>query len=902
MAVVKIIFGIVLIVASVAFLWTPIITWLVGRLNKSKRMACKASKTTIRAVLVFSGFVLLSIWSLRVSVDILVPPSDGPKLNLIVRIIESLFETLRTFGMEEDYDQFVIAVGDLVNEIIPSRFFIQNIINVLMIVHTTALNLLAPISGGAIVLEIFATIFPKFWLKVSYHRINRCKHFFSELNEASLALAKSIYDDPSHKNPVLIFTDTYVDDENEKEYELLLEAKRYGAICIRDDLVHISKNKIGDRNYYLMDENEFSNLQTLMGLLQDNNVRYLADAQIYLFVQSDAYVQFEKQFNKEIDKKISEKLLKESERPTIVPIRGYRNLVQNLLVDVPLYEPLVNKKDKTKLSVTIFGSGLIGTEAFLNTYCFGQMLVCGEQDGKDTVTDCELTINVVSKDSGEEFWSKIDYINPEIKDTVEVFGEDNINNDRVLCYDKNGNKNDPYCKVRYITADVKLGGFFGDDFDEKDRLVDSDYYIIALGNDEDNVCVADRLRKMIGKKHLEEKDDGASDKVVIAYAVFDPDLANTLNSQKHFKCKNSGETDIFMYAFGSIEQVYSCENIYMTKHKVLAEGTGAAYDKASMHQQLIKDNKKRKTDENKNYNYWADMARALHIQYKAFSLGLIKRSIFDDNTDEHKAYVEQCCNIYKKVVLAQNRDSLDLDAKAVYDDTQVKQHLLAWIEHRRWASFTRIMGYQKTENYKRNFALNGTTNKNMELKLHPCLCEAKKPSVTEACENVYLNETIRSLFVVPDEINNKKNADIKAMSSDDMICMLSEKKEYFQKRMEKASQIDPASLDALDRFSLDWGKFATSASIADIDKMINELEGSKIVSDKIKNDFFSVWAGIYCEDYKIYDYYTYDYDKESDKCTNQNQSTQAKSSCRKNFWSSLKKSPKTSTKTGRSDV
>ena len=57
----------------------------------------------------------------------------------------------------------------------------------------------------------------------------------------------------------------------------------------------------------------------------------------------------------------------------------------------------------------------------------------------------------------------------------------------------------------------------------------------------------------------------------------------------------------------------------------------------------------------------------------------------------------------------------------------LKLNLLAWLEHRRWTAFTRTRGYRYTAEINKNLELNGTNHKNMELKLHPCLIEAKKP-------------------------------------------------------------------------------------------------------------------------------------------------------------------------------
>lgn len=715
---------------------------------RNRRAPEKVSKAGVSTALAFSGFLLLAIWLLRFAVGyytIAVAKCAAQQLTPGEEIVNSMFKAFRTFSMEEEYKDYILGVKGLIAELIPGKHWAFAPVSVTMVIYASLLNMIAPVIGGAIVLEILASVFPKIKLKWSYLNCRRPKCYFSELNAASLALAKSLYSE-GKKKPILIFTDTYVDDEKEKESELLLEAKKYGAICIRDDLIHVAKTKRGDRAYYLMDENEFGNLQTLLGLAEDQNVKYIKDSRIYLFVQSDAYVQIEKQINKKLDEK--KKLLKGGEKPTIVPINGYRNLVHNLFVDVPLYEPLIRKEDKTKLNLTILGNGLIGTEAFLSAYWFGQMMISRNENGKPSMDECEMTINIVSNDTEAAFWSKINYINSEIRDTVRVLKTDGCETKpELLVYNGEGKTNSPYCSVRYVKADVKVDGFWDSNTPEARELLASDYFIVALGNDADNISIADKLRRLIGKKHLEEavrkEQDNTSSDVVIAYVVFDSELTEMLNEKNYYQCREKGVTDLYMYAFGSVEQVYSYDNVSMSKTKLLAKGTGEAYDREKLRQSHIADNNKRKNDENRNYSYWADQARAMHIRYKAFSLGLIQKSVFDHCADaaaSHERYVQERCELYKKITKGKVND----DIRAAYEDAQAKRHILAWLEHRRWTAFTRTMGYQFTGEFRKNLYLNGENHKNMELKLHPCLVEAKKPELDGT--DAYLQKQLGGIF------------------------------------------------------------------------------------------------------------------------------------------------------------
>ncbi len=732
------------VLASVIIVYFAVLRYCFGRNFSWKKIPSKTNKAGLSKALSFSGCLLLAIFIFRVAVGACIKPEEGaPVLNWFEQGVESFFLSLRTFGIEEAYPAFISQIKGLI-----ANGFLET----LTVVYASALEIIAPISGGAIILEILSSIFPKIQLLLSFWHLGKRKYYyFNELNAASLALAKSISEEANCKNakkrekPVLIFADTYVDKEDEREYELLLEAKQYGAICVRDDLAHIPKPALRKkREYYLMDENEFGNLQALANLTEERNLKYIKGAFIYLFVQSDAYVQIEKQVRNKLDS--HEDFQKEKDKPRIVPVRGYRNLVHNLMLEVPLYEPLVSEAKNKDLNITILGNGLIGTEAFLSTYWLGQMMVSQSCDGSFEMEGCTVTVNVVSKDDEKDFWSKIDYFNPEIQKTVEKIGsekneEEDDCDESLLCYDADAGENCPYCKVRYLKSDLKVGGFWDAETKEIREILSSDYFIVALGNDSDNISIAEKIRSHIGKRHM-EKAGGKHSKAVIAYAVFDSDLSALLNKEKCFcsKEQQNGAFDIYMHAFGSLEQVYSCKNVYLSKKRIWSEITGkdgAQYKDSHRQDSLARIGNRPEDYDNSNYDYWANLARALHVKYKVFSLGWIKKSIFDHSDAEKLATrqeeVQASCDRYLRlsaIASAKKAALLSHEEKSLYDDLERKKHRLAWLEHRRWNAFTRTMGYRympvKT-------MLNGIgAHKDMRLKLHSCLVEASLRQIPNA--------------------------------------------------------------------------------------------------------------------------------------------------------------------------
>lgn len=710
-------------------------------IDHTEKGPCK--KMGISKTLLFSGCLLLSVWCLRYAVgyySILFPKEDEITLRWWEEVLNSLVHALQTFSMDENYALY-IARGKEMMAAFGADAFWQDAYGA----YASVLNVLAPIAGGAIVLEVLARIFPELHLWLTHFVFWRKKYYFSELNAASLALAKSISREKRSEHPMLIFTDTYVDDEKEQEYELFVDAKRYGAICVRKDLAHVGKPWFGKREFYLMDEDEFSNLQTLMGLLENRNIRRIKDSCIYLFVQSDAYLNIEKQAKRQLEEK--KHLLRGGSKPVIVPVHGYRNLVQNLFNTVPLYEPLVNKEDKAHLNVTILGSGVIGKEAFLGIYWLGQMMVSQGEGEKATMEQVELTVNVVSNETEEAFWAEIDYVNPEIRQTVEVLkdtaateAEQECQKSLLRIYPNREETNKPYCRVRYTRLDVKAGSFWTNAQAGMAQLPDSDYYIVALGDDADNISTAEKIRSFIGKRHVEKIGQNKSGEVVIAYAVFDAELCEALNRDKHFKSLGKGTADIYMHAFGNLEQVYSCDNVYMSKNLLWATETGAAYLRGQYENSHRQDNMNRVGDsiqnyEDANYNYWASLARAMHMKYKLFSLGWITTSVFRCENEEecasHRQTVRDICALYQLFAAAGKADLLlSADSHKKWEDLKRKQDCLAWLEHRRWNAFTRTMGYQYVDVHRMLEASEtGLEHKDMRLKLHACLAETRMPDM-----------------------------------------------------------------------------------------------------------------------------------------------------------------------------
>lgn len=685
----------VMILASIVLFFIPIL-FILTKAVAVRKFPEKRRKSEVSKILIFSGFLIMSIWCLRFASGFL----KAPDATIIEIAFDSFFGALKTFSIDQEYFKYIDDLKEVFDKAVSTENIRYDMLKTYFVIYASFLNLAAPVAGGAIIFEVIASIFPKIKMWFAYLCFWRKKYFFSGLNEVSLCLAKGILS--ANKSffckPVIIFTDAYVDKEDEKKSELSIGAKTIGAICITDDIAHVKKNQYGSRIFLLIEENESSNLQTLTDLSNKYNAKFLKKSEIFYITSSDAYIEIEKRINEKFDKEYK---FKEKDMPVFIPVNGYRNMIYDLLVKIPLFEPLIEKKKisgKRNLTVTILGAGEIGTEMFLATYWFGQIL------------DCNLKINVVSKESEKDFWGKIDYINPEIKHTT-------LENDPILTVNRKGDKAPVYCEVNYVKCDAKSSDFIEclSNPESTDELLKTDYFFVSLGTDDINISVANTLKRYVGEYHISQDEPL---KTIISYVVYDADVSETLNGKTLFSFV--GKTaDVLMYAVGNLKEVYSAKNVFMSEFNSDAMQLNDAYLSVKGKKAREETHKGRLKDD---YKYWASLAFRLHIKYKAFSMGMYYSSIFNFEGLNDECYlksIEVFLDEFERVASGK----IDLDKVDARKQINLLNRM-AWLEHRRWNAFTRVKGFRCTSNYdKYSNPEESGSYKQMELKLHPCLVE-----------------------------------------------------------------------------------------------------------------------------------------------------------------------------------
>lgn len=607
-------------------------------------------------VFVVSGCLLVSVWCVRFMVGVSGAFGED-SLGVFEEAVNSIVHALQSFSMDEDYTTYVLLGKQLMADLFGDAWATA------YGVYVSVLNIACPIAGGALLFSLISSIFPRVRLFFRSLAFWHPMYYFSKLNERSLALAKDIEAQSKRLGrPVIVFADVYDDEDDEAVSELIGEAKKLGCICLKTDISSLPVKRLCRVTYLLIDNDEVNNLEALAAFGDERRMRTLdSDDTVVFFCQSDSYVLVEKALTaKYQSKKIAQ--------PRFVPVRSYSNMIRNLLVKHPLYDTL-SRTPGEPLEVTVFGTGSIGTEMFLSTYWCGQIL------------DHPLHINIVSLESEQDFRARIDGINPDILQTSDP-------NSKLLdIYADGREKSEPYFKLRYRELDVmnaNINTVMCDEFDDGFKLADSNYILVAIGSDQENLDVASRIRRCVSANLLCQCDK----RVDIAYIVYDQMLSETL-----------GETDdgnVRTFAVGSLGEVYSYSNVFMAgDYLSTADNIANVYERVILKKAHDTSEKRTRDD----YTFWANLARAIHLGYEAFSAG----------ADSYSEYADMVRN--KKL------DEKTLDR-------------LAWLEHRRWCAFMRVQGFRcPTLEQEAAYITKIGSSKNVDLKLHPCLVECSQNGI-----------------------------------------------------------------------------------------------------------------------------------------------------------------------------
>lgn len=428
----------------------------------------------------------------------------------------SIQHSFRIFGLEGDFREFIFEqeYPGSVN----SQFYVS---------YGAFLYAIAPMLTFGFILTFFKNFFAHLKYKASFLLHT---HVFSELNEKSLALAKSILQNNKPflgfiPRVLIVFTDI-IDKKEELHLDLVEEAQGIGAILFRKDLesVHFkiswSCRKV---NFYLISEDESEKIRHAESIMENYD-----NEDVSLWIFSDD-VRTEVMVAKTEVNNIS-----------VTRVNDIQSLIyHNLDINgINLFERCRETRGEKVISAVIVGLGRYGQEMLkaLTWYC--------------QLGDYKLKINVF--DADEKTKEKFTQMCPELLDGK---------------YNKNPKPIDgePYYEIDiHNGVDVSVPEFE----DELKKITDATYIFVCLGEDETNLSVASKIRSMC--ERIDYEGDGR--KPVVETVIYDSNICKKLgitwdgvekadqkNQAEPNRNKKRYEYDILMT--GDLESFYSEETV-----------------------------------------------------------------------------------------------------------------------------------------------------------------------------------------------------------------------------------------------------------------------------------------------------------------------------------------------------
>ncbi len=258
----------------------------------------------------------------------------------------SLFTSMQIFTIGTEFE--VIDAGVI---FCPAAF------RALYRVWAAALFVAAPVFTFGFVLSLFKNLSAYLKYLCGYFRN---AYIFSELNDASLTLARSIKETDRHAT--LIFTDVF-EETQESDYELGESARELGAVCFKKDILHVAFHHHSKKRsifFFTIGKDETENLDQTIALIETYRTR--KDTHLYAF-----------------STKVESELLLTAVDKGEIKVRRV-NEVQSLINRILyergeiIFQSALPAEDGIKdISALVVGMGNHGTEMVKALTWFGQM-------------------------------------------------------------------------------------------------------------------------------------------------------------------------------------------------------------------------------------------------------------------------------------------------------------------------------------------------------------------------------------------------------------------------------------------------------------------------------------------------------------------------------------------------
>lgn len=443
-----------------------------------------------------------------------------------------------------------------------------------------------------------------FFKNVSAYRRYVCSfwkntHVFSELNEHTLALAKSIAEKADKtvfgKDVLIVFTDV-IEKNEEENCDFIEEAKELGAVLFSKDLSSVKyrlKRSFRKLNFYLISEDESEKIRHATDIMRSYDLK---DVSLYVFS----------------DDIRCEMLLgvKNVENMSVIRINDIQSLIYHNLDEhgLRLFDNAVRTENGEKqISAVIVGLGKYGVEMLkaLTWFC--------QADG--------YSLKITAFDEDAQAEERINQLCP---------GLESRNHKGYI-------EDARYDIDIYSGIDVKSADFIK----KLSQIGDITYVFICLGTDEMNIDTSVRIRRELEKLRAFGKISTTPDVETVVYT----DIADAFgfkwgipedepNGIVNFKGQKYK-----IHIIGDLDSFYTVDTVISNEYTVLAEGENAAYAEkvyssameeadALEREGRAEDAKKAREDAEKKrksdisafrrfeYNYRSSIARVIHDRLK----------------------------------------------------------------------------------------------------------------------------------------------------------------------------------------------------------------------------------------------------------------------------------------------
>ena len=422
---------------------------------------------------------------------------DKGFVKVLKAILLSAQNVLQLFTLNGGFDNVrdFFADGERVNATLSTVYTI----------YTSFIVLGAPMLTAGFVLSFFrdASSMLRYAL-----RPGKEIYIYSELNERSIALAKDTLEG-SKRGRIVVFTDVFEKNE-EEDFELVLRAKRLGALCVKKDITEIGlrysrRNNL--RKLYLIGENEDENIRQALKLINRHRGTKYDTPQMQFFV-----------FSNNIE---SEALLNSVDNGNMKVRRINEN--RNLALQELRTHPIFKKGGKKKINIVIVGLGGYGLE-LLKAICW-----CGQMPGYT------VEVHVFDRENAEE--------------KLKVHAPD------FLKHNDSKREGEAQYHIKFHSGTDVRSACFSEEISE---IRDITGVYVALGDDEMNIETAMRVRMALGRVYS-AYDTDLPPIYAIVYSASKTDTVAQSNGLKNMNDEGYGITFI-----GALKDRYSLENIEQT--------------------------------------------------------------------------------------------------------------------------------------------------------------------------------------------------------------------------------------------------------------------------------------------------------------------------------------------------